>query len=355
MPVSAPNATTATVHDMPAPIDGRRVPRTMKAVQVRAFGGLDAMVCSDLPVPVPGAGQLLVRVFAAGVGNWDALVREGRSALKQPLPLVLGSDLSGVVVAIGADVTGVAVGDAVYGVTNARFVGAYAGFAVADAAMIAAKPKRLSHAEAASVPVVAVTAWQMLFDRARMEAGQRVLVLGGAGNVGGYAVQLAAWKGGVVTATASADQAALVQSLGAGQVADARTGALDALGRSFDVVIDAVGGATQDRALDLVRPGGIIVSAVAAPDPDHVARCGVRADDILVSVTTAVLQDLAALIDAGRLTVRVGEVLPLSQARTAHEMLAGRPHKPGKIVLLPPDDGVPRTGATTDEGTRHAP
>ena len=166
---------------------GQPAPRTMKAVEVRAFGGLEAMDYTDVPFPTPADGQVLVRVLAAGVGPWDALVREGRSDLRQPLPLVLGSDLSGVVEVLCPGVTGIACGDEVYGVANARFTGAYAEFAVAEAAMIARKPERLSHPEAASVPVVAITAWQMLFDHAHVESAQRVLVHGGAGNVGAYA------------------------------------------------------------------------------------------------------------------------------------------------------------------------
>lgn len=164
---------------------------TMKAVRIETFGGIERMEYADMPRPTPGPGQVLVRVAAAGVGPWDARVREGRSALSQPLPLVLGSDISGTVAELGPGVAGLRPGDVVFGVTNARFTGGYAEYALAEAAMLARKPPQLNHPQAASMPVVATVARQMLFDHARIAAGQLVLVLGGAGNVGGYAVQFA--------------------------------------------------------------------------------------------------------------------------------------------------------------------
>src|SRR5262249_39867673 len=141
--------------------------------------------------PCPAAGEVLVKVHAAGVGPWDAWIRAGKSALPQPLPLILGSDLAGEVTALGADVSDMAVGDRVFGVTNTQFLGAYAEYAVASAAMLAKKPGSLGYVEAASVPVIAVTAWQGLFDYARLEAGQTVVIHGAAGNVGEFAVQFA--------------------------------------------------------------------------------------------------------------------------------------------------------------------
>src|ERR1700722_13439678 len=153
----------------------------MKAARIHRFGAPDVVVVEEVPRPAPAAGELLVRVAAAGVGPWDALIREGKSKVSPPPPLTLGSDLSGVIEAVGAGVAGFEVGDQVYGVTNSQFCGAYAEYALASAAMIAGKPQRLSHIEAASVPVVAVTAWQMLFDYAQVAAGQRILILGAAG------------------------------------------------------------------------------------------------------------------------------------------------------------------------------
>src|SRR5918998_6663508 len=144
-----------------------------------------------VPVPTPGPGEVLVKVHAAGVGPWDGWIRGGRSALPQPLPLTLGSDLSGESETLGPHVAGLGVGDQIYGVTNPRFIGAYAEYALAAAAMMARKPTSITHIEAASIPVIAVTALQGLFDQAQLKAGHTVLIHGAAGNVGAYAVQMA--------------------------------------------------------------------------------------------------------------------------------------------------------------------
>jgi NADPH:quinone reductase-like Zn-dependent oxidoreductase len=176
----------------------------MKAARIPRFGPPDVIVIDDLPRPQPGVGQLLVRVKAAAVGPWDALIREGKSVVSQPLPLTLGSDFAGVVEDIGPGVSGFRVGDEIYGSTNEQFTGAYAEYTVASAEMNAPKPKTLDFVQSASAPVIAVTAWQMLFDYAHATPGQTVLIHGGAGNVGAYAVQLARNAGLRVIATASA-------------------------------------------------------------------------------------------------------------------------------------------------------
>ena len=157
----------------------------MLAWRVHKFGPPEAMILESVPRPDPSPGEVLVDVHAAGVGPWDGWIRAGKSALPQPLPLTLGSDLSGTVAAVGSGISELAIGDQVFGVTNTQFLGAYAEYAVASAGMLAKKPASLSYVEAASVPVVAVTAWQGLFEHARLEAGQTVVIHGAAGNVGG--------------------------------------------------------------------------------------------------------------------------------------------------------------------------
>jgi NADPH:quinone reductase-like Zn-dependent oxidoreductase len=303
----------------------------MKAVRVHKFGGPEVLVIDELPIPSPGPGQLLVRVAAAGVGPWDALIREGKSKVSPPPPLTLGSDLSGVVEAVGAGAAGFEVGDQVYGVTNSQFCGACAEYALASAAMIAGKPQRLSHIEAASVPVVAVTAWQMLFDYAQVAAGQRILILGAAGNVGAYVVQLAARAGLHLVATAGSRDSDYVRSLGAETVIDFKIGRFEDSVAPVDAVIDTVGGETRKRSFRTLKPGGILVSVVSTdPLPE---RSDVRTVGFYVDVTTARLDNITALLGRGELVTHVGTVLPLEQARTAHEILAGAPHKRGKIVL----------------------
>lgn len=305
----------------------------MRAQRVHRFGPPEVITFEDVELPAPGAGEVLVRVAAAGVGPWDAWIRAGRSVLPQPLPLTLGSDLSGSVVALGPGVSGFAPGDEVFGVTNGRFTGAYAEHALASANRIAAKPRRLSHVEAASVPVIAVTAWQMLFDHAGVAAGQTVLVHGGAGNVGAYAVQLAHQAGARVLATASASDAAALRALGADRVVDRDARFEDVVG-PVDAVVDTVGGETQARSFAVLKRGGVLISAVSEPDAALAERHGVRAAFMLVAVDTACLEQIAARLDAGALASSVGLVLPLADARAAHEMLEGtRPRPHGKIVL----------------------
>lgn len=305
----------------------------MRAARVRHFGGIDQITLEDVARPTPGDGEVLVRVAAAGVGPWDAWVRAGTSALHQKLPLTLGSDISGVVESVGPGVSHLAPGDAVYGVTNREFTGGYAEYAVACASMLARKPTRLTHVEAASVPVVGTTAWRMLFDHAHVERGQRVLVHGAAGNVGAYAVQLAKHAGAHVIATAFTRDLEFVATMNPDEIIDVKTTRFEDRVRDVDVVIDTVGGENLDRSFDVLARGGVLVSAVREPDQAKAAAHGVKAVYFIVRVTTETLSQLAALIDAGELTTNVGEVLPLAEARTAHELLAGRAHKRGKIVL----------------------
>ena len=305
----------------------------MKAVRVHRFGPPEVIALEDVPKPEPSNGEVVVQVKAAGIGPWDALIRSGKSALPQPLPLVLGSDLSGVIDSIGPGVEPFKVGDEVFGVTNEHFTGAYAEYALAKAAMIAPKPKSLNHTHAASVPVVAVTAWQMVFDFARLSSGQSVLIQGGAGNVGGYAVQFAKLAGALVIATTSAKDVSYVRSLGGVGVIDYRATRFEERVKETDAVIDTVGGDTLDRSYGVLKRGGIVVSSAAQPSNEKAEHHGVRAVFFLVQVTTERLRKIAELIDAEKLRTEVGEVLWLDEARKGHEMLEGAPHRRGKIVI----------------------
>jgi NADPH:quinone reductase-like Zn-dependent oxidoreductase len=311
-----------------------QVDASMMAWRVHEFGPPEAMKFERVPRPVPGPGEVLVKVHAAGVGPWDGWIRAGRSVLPQPLPLTLGSDLSGDIQAVGPDVSDLRVGDQVYGVTNPRAIGAYAEYALASAAMIARKPTSLTYIEAASVPVIAVTAWQGLFDQAQLKAGQSVLIHGGAGNVGAYAVQLARRAGIRTIATAATDKVAFVRKLGADTVIDFQTQRFEDAARNVDAVLDLVGGETQKRSFQVLRRGGKLISAVSHPDQDLAKSHGVDAAFFLVKVTSQYLTEIADLIDSGKLRTRVGTVLPLADAREAHFILEGRrPPSKGKIVL----------------------
>jgi NADPH:quinone reductase-like Zn-dependent oxidoreductase len=307
---------------------------SMKAWRVHEFGPPEAMIFETIPRPVPGPGEVLVKVHAAGVGPWDGWIRAGRSALPQPLPLTLGSDLSGEVAALGSGISVMAVGDQVFGVTNPQFVGAYAEYAVASAGMLAKKPSSLSYVEAASVPVIAVTAWQGLFDQARLEAGQTVIIHGAAGNVGAYAVQLARRARLRSIATAGTKDIDYVRALGADKVVDYHTQRFEDEVKDADAVLDLVGGETLTRSFQVLRRGGKLISTVSQPDQDRAKHHGVTAAFFLVEVTTERLRRIAELIDRGELKTRVGTVLPLADARDAHMMLEGRRLPPkGKIIL----------------------
>jgi NADPH:quinone reductase-like Zn-dependent oxidoreductase len=219
-------------------------------------------------------------------------------------------------------------------VTNTQFLGAYAEYAVASAAMVAKKPSSLSYVEAASVPVVAVTALQGLFDHARLEAGQTVVIHGAAGNVGAYAVQFARRARLRTIATVGTNDVDYVRALGADKVVDYHTQRFEDEVRDADAVLDLVGGETQTRSFQVLRPGGKLISTVSQPDQDRAKRHGVNAAFFLVEVTTERLRKIAELIDRGELKTRVGAVLPLADAREAHMMLEGRRQPPkGKIIL----------------------
>ena len=294
----------------------------MKAARIHSFGPPDVVVVEDVPVPSPSPGEILVRVMAAGVAPWDALIREGKSKVSPQPPLTLGSDLSGVVEKVGPGVSGFAPTDKVYGVTNPQFCGAQAEFALATAGMVARKPQSLDYLEAASAPVVAVTAWQMLFDYAQAKRGQTVIVIGAAGNVGAYAVQMAIDAGIQVIAIARLDDLDLLRSLNTISMIDSSRPAFEQDLPRVDAILDTVGGGILQRCAAALKSGGKIVTSVSAlPLPAGTIFFYAR------------LQTLTALFDTGRILARVGSILPLSEARQAQAMLAGAPHKSGKIVI----------------------
>jgi NADPH:quinone reductase-like Zn-dependent oxidoreductase len=306
----------------------------MKANRIHVFGGPEVILFEDVPRPTPGTGEVLVRVYAAGVGPWDAWIRAGRSALPQPLPLTLGADLAGTVEATDSRDCPFSAGDEVFGVTNPRFIGAYAQYAVASTQMLAHKPRSRDFLESAAVPVVAVTARQMLFRYAKVSSGDRVLVHGAAGNVGAYAVQFAHAAGAHVIASVLPRDREVALQLGADEVISHPSEEVPPLRGTLDTVIDTVGGKTQTQLFAYVRKGGTLISSVSAPDVQLAQRCEIEVKFILVDVNTEDLKIVADLLDAQQLLVRIGQVLPLAHARQAHEMLEGtRPLPAGKVVL----------------------
>ena len=259
--------------------------------------------------------------------------QDGESGLPQTYPLTLGSEISGRVEKVGPGVATFARGDAVFGATNPSFIDGYAEYAIAKARMIAKKPESLSDLQGAAIPVVGVTAWQMLFDHAKAQAGQTVVVHGGAGNVGAYAVQLAHSRKLTVIATVYGTDSDYVRALGADEVLDTKSEDITRLERRADVVIDTVGGKNQDQLFRVLKPGGIVVSSVLRPSAELAKKYGVASDYLIVDVNGKDLAQLAEMHERGELVIPVGSILPLREAEIAHEMLGGKPHKRGKIVL----------------------
>jgi len=307
----------------------------MQAARIHGYGAPAAIMLEEIDAPIPNAGEVLLKVKAAGVGNWDALIRSGRSGLTLSLPLTLGAEVAGTIATVaGATSLQLKAEDAVYGSTNALFIGAYAEYAVCSTDMVARKPESHSWAEAASLPVAAVTAWQMVVEHAQVTSGQTVVVHGAAGNVGALAVQIARTREAHVIGTIhNAGDEALMRTLGVTDVLR-NEGDSSGLSGAADAVIDTVGGPSQASLVSLLKPGGILVSSVSKPDAGLIARQRARGAYFIVRVTAAALSEIAKLLQAGRLKTRVGGVMPLADARIAHEMLDGtRPRPGGKIVL----------------------
>ena len=293
----------------------------MKAARVLRFGPPNVIMIDDLPRPEPGAGQLLVRVKAAGVGNWDALIREGKIELINPCLLFSVPSYQESSKRSERKFRGSRLATKYTGQRTSNSPGHTQNMRWLRPKMMAQKPKTLNFIEAASAPIVTVTAWQMLFDYAHVTAGQTVLIHGAAGNVGAYAVQLASQAGLHVIATAASADLDYVRGLGAERVVDYKTERFEESVTGVDVVLDTVGGDTQQRSLRVLKPGGILVSVVSPVPETTQERYGVRAAYFYVDVTTARLNKITELFDSGKLVTDVGTVLPLEEARIAHEML----------------------------------
>jgi NADPH:quinone reductase-like Zn-dependent oxidoreductase len=307
---------------------------TMKAVRIHEYGGPEVLRYEDAPRPEPGEGDVLVRVHAAGVNPVDWKIRDGRSRQRLPyaLPLILGWDFSGVVELVGPGATSFAAGDEVYARPDILRNGAYAEYIAVREKEIAKKPGSIDHIHAAAVPLAALTAWQSLILAGRLEKGQTVLVHGGAGGVGTFAIQVAKWKGAKVIATASARNESFLRDLGADEVVDYTKSPFEEVVRGVDVVFDTIGGDTQKRSWKVLREGGVLVSIAATPSEEDAKAHRARPAYVFVQPNAQQLTEIARLIDEGHIKSIVSEVLPLAQARRAHE-LSQEGHVRGKIVL----------------------
>jgi NADPH:quinone reductase-like Zn-dependent oxidoreductase len=289
------------------------------------------------PRPEPAAGEVLVAVRAASITSgeldWDATWTDSFDGSgRDRTPVIPSHEVSGVVAGLGTGVTGLALGDEVYGLIPFTRDGAAAEYVTVPANALAPKPARLDHNSAAAVPLAALTAWQALVGHAALTPGQHVLIHGGAGGVGSFAVQIAAARGARVTTTALPQDREFVTRLGASQVIDYSTDRFEDHLTDVDVVFDAVGGETQSRSWAVLRPGGTLVSIVQPPDPDATGAGTARGVFFVVEPDRAGLDAITELIDGGRLTPAVDRVVPLAETRAAYEALRDE-HRRGKIVL----------------------
>ena len=306
----------------------------MKAVRLHEYGGPEVLKYEDAPMPEPAAGEVLVKVHAAGVNPVDWKVRAGylKGFLNYPLPLIPGWDLSGVVESVGAGVTPWKKGDEVYSRPDISRNGAYAEYIAVRATEVARKPKTLDHVKASAIPLAALTAWQALFDAGGLQPGQRVLIHAAAGGVGTFAVQLAHWKGAHVIGTASEKNHAFLKDLGANETIDYGKVRFEDVVRDVDLVLDAMAGETRDRSWKVIKKGGILVTILGQPSAEDAAKHGVRAAGVFVQPNQAELDQISGLVDSGKVKPIIEAVLPLKDARRAHEMNQTL-HTRGKIVL----------------------
>ena len=304
----------------------------MKAVVVHSYGGTEVLKYEDAPRPEPKEDELLIRVMAAGVNPVDAFIREGRFGRPGKFPMILGMDVAGMVEKTGSKITKLKVGDAVYAYTSLKEQGGYAEFAIAKEDETSRIPASVTFEQAAAVPLAATTAWQALFDEAKLSAGQTVLIHGGSGGVGHFAIQIAKARGAKVIATASTANQDLLKQLGVDQPIDYTKTKFEDVAKDVDVVLDAVRADALARSYGVVKKGGIIVSITSQPDQAKLKKHGIRGTSMMAHPDAKVLEELAKLIDEKKITPIVSQVFPLAEAEKAHKQIETR-HTRGKIVL----------------------
>ena len=302
----------------------------MKAVRIHRFGDPSVLQVDEIDRARPTGDQLLIKVRAASVNPVDYKIRQGGypRVTEDKLPITLGRDVAGVVEKAGG---GFKVGDEVYAHLDWAD-GGYAEYAVVAPVGVAAKPKSLDMIQAAAVPLAATTAWQGLFQHGNLKRGQKVLIHGASGGVGGFAVQFAKAEGAYVYATASGEGVQAVRDDGADEVIDYKKQKFEDVAKDVDLVFDLIGGDTQARSFAVVKPGGALISTVHEPDKAKAAEKQLTAKRYMAEPNADHLKRIGELIDAGKVKVVVAETFPLEQAAAAHASLEND-HPRGKIVL----------------------
>lgn len=305
----------------------------MKAIRIERFGGVEVLELQDLPRPAPRAGEILVKNRATSVNPVDYKIRAGKypAVTADMLPYVLGRDCAGVIETVGPGATAFSPGEAVFGMPGiAR--GGYAEYVILRESEAAAMPRNLSFDAAGAVPLAGLTAWQGLFRHGGLKSGQSVLIHGGSGGVGHFAIQFAKAKGAHVITTVSADHVAFAQRLGAEQVIDYKKQRFEDAVKDVDVVFDLVGGETQDRSWGVLKKGGVLVSTLAQPSQAQAAAHQARGLRYTAQESGADLAEIATLIEAGQVKPAVARTFALREAAAAQRLLE-QGHIEGKIVL----------------------
>jgi NADPH:quinone reductase-like Zn-dependent oxidoreductase len=308
--------------------------QTMKAIVAHQYGGPEVLKYEEAQRPKPNENEILVRVIAAGVNPVDGMIVSGMFSKEKKLgsPMIPGGDIAGIVEETGAKITKFKNGDAIYAYLSLKNNGGYAEYAVAHENEAAAKPKSISYVEAAAVPIVALTAWQALVDSAKLGAGQRVLIHGGSGGVGTFAIQIAKVRGAKVFATASTANQEFLKELGADVAIDYTKQKFEDVAKDVDVVLDSVGKDTLARSYAIVKKGGFIATLVSRLDQAELDKRGIRGESISVKPNSQELAQIGKLIDEKKIKVIVSQTFPLADAIKAEEQVATG-HTRGKIVL----------------------
>lgn len=306
---------------------------TMKAVCIHSFGGPEVLQVEDIARPKPQDDEVLIKVHAASVNPVDYKIRTGGypAVKQQQLPTVLGRDVAGTVEQCGRAVGDLHEGDEVYAMLDAGH-GGYAEYVAVRAELCAPKPRHLDFTAAAAVPLAALTAWQGLFDQGHLLPGQRVLIHGGGGGVGHFAIQFAKAKGATVCTTVSAQDGPFVRSLGADEVIDYRSERFEEKLHDVDLVFDLVAGDTQERSWSVLKDGGTMISTLAKPSDARAREHHARATNYMAHPDGAELREIGELIDSGKVKPHIDATYPLERAADAQRRVEGQ-HTQGKVVL----------------------
>lgn len=306
----------------------------MKAVQIHKFGDADQLIYENAATPDLKPDDVLVQVYATSINPVDWKIRKGGypGSDKRQFPIILGWDVSGVIVFKGEEVQGFEIGDEIYARPNVSRNGTYAEYVAVNYQEIAIKPRSIDHIHAAAIPLAGLTAWQGLFDHGKLEAGQKVLIHAAAGGVGTLAVQLAKWKGAYVIGTASEDNIDFLKELGADEVIDYKNEDFAEKLSGIDLVFDLIGGDVQQKSLEVLKPGGILVTTVGLKDEAGIKAKGMTGVQYMAQSVPADLEQLAQLIDEGKLKPVIAGIMPLSEASEAHKK-SEKGHTKGKIIL----------------------